>query len=41
MENEEMKHVARFAGIMVAGMTCIYLFAKLMSLAAMLDGGIR
>lgn len=37
MDNEDMKHVAGFAGLMVAGMACIYLFVKLMALAAMLD----
>ena len=37
MENDDLKHVAGFAGLMVAGMVCIYLFVKLMSLAAMLE----
>lgn len=40
MQPEDIKHVAGFAGLMVAGMTCIYLFVKLMALAAMLDNGI-
>lgn len=39
MEKEDFKHVAGFAGIMVAGMGCLVLFVKLMSIAAMLDAG--
>lgn len=38
MELDDMKHVAGFAGLMVAGIGCIYLFVKLMSIAAMLEG---
>ena len=41
MENDDLKHVAGFAGIIVAGMGCLYLFVKLMALAAMLDAGCR
>lgn len=37
MEYDDMKHVAGFAGLMVAGMVCIYLFVKLMAIAAMLE----
>lgn len=40
MQPEDVKEAARFAVIMAAGMTCIYLFVKLMALAAMLDNGI-
>ena len=39
MEKEEMKQVAGFVGIIAAGMMCMLLFVKLMSLAAHLDGG--
>lgn len=37
MNEDDVKHVAGFAGIMVAGIGCMYLFVKLMSLAAYLD----
>lgn len=37
MENDDLKHVAGFAGIIATGMGCLYLFVKLMALAAMLD----
>jgi len=41
MEKDDIKHVAGFSGIMVAGMGCMYLFVRLMALAAMLDAGCR
>lgn len=37
MNEDDKKHVAGFAGLMVAGMGCMYLFAWMMSLAAALD----
>lgn len=37
MNEDDVKHVAGFAGLMVAGMGCMYLFVKLMALASMLD----
>lgn len=39
MKTEELKQVAGFAGIIAAGMVCMWLFVKLMSIAAYLDGG--
>ena len=41
MEKDDIKHVAGFAGIMAVGMGCLYLFVRLMALAAMLDAGCR
>lgn len=37
MNDDDVKHVAGFVGLMVAGMGCMYLFVKLMSIAAYLD----
>ena len=37
---DEEKETAKFAGAMVAGMACLYLFVKLMSLAAYLDNNL-
>lgn len=37
MKEDDVKHIAGFVGLMVAGMGCMYLFVKLMSLAAYLD----
>ena len=40
MNNDDVKHIAGFAGIMVAGMVCMYLFVKLMALASYLDNNL-
>lgn len=40
MNEDDVKHVARFAGLMVAGMGCMYLFVKLMALASYLDNNL-
>ena len=37
MKDDDVKHVAGFAGLMVAGMGCMYLFVKLMAIASYLD----
>ena len=37
MKNDDVKNIAGFAGIMAVGMGCMYLFVKLMALAAYLD----
>ena len=37
MKKDDVKHIARFAGIMAVGMGCMYLFVKLMAIAAYLD----
>lgn len=34
---DNLKHIAGFAGIMAVGMGCMYLFGKLMAIAAYLD----
>lgn len=37
--DDDVKHIAGFAGIMAVGMGCMYLFVKLMAIAAYLDRG--
>lgn len=37
MNNDNVKHIAKFAGIMAVGIGCMYLFVKLMAIAAYLD----
>lgn len=37
MKNDDVKHIAGFVGIMAVGMGCMYLFVKLMAIAAYLD----
>ena len=37
MDHDDVKHIAGFVGIMTVGMGCMYLFVKLMALAAYLD----
>ena len=37
MKYDDLKHIAGFAGIMAVGMGCMYLFVKLMAIAAYLD----
>lgn len=37
MKLDDVKHVAGFVGIMAVGMGCMYLFVKLMSIAAYID----
>ena len=37
MKNDDVKYIAGFAGIMAVGMGCMYLFVKLMAIAAYLD----
>ena len=37
MKNDDVKNIAGFVGIMAVGMGCMYLFVKLMALAAYLD----
>lgn len=37
MQHEDVKEAARFDAIMAAGMACVWMFVKLMALAAMLD----
>ena len=37
MKYDDVKHIAGFVGIMAVGMGCMYLFVKLMSIAAYLD----
>ena len=37
MKYDDVKHIAGFAGIMAVGMGCMYLFVKLMSIAAYID----
>lgn len=40
MKNDDVKHVAGFVGLMVAGMGCMYLFVKLMAIASYLDNNL-
>ena len=40
MKEDDVKHVAGFAGLMVAGMVCMYLFVKLFALASYLDNNL-
>ena len=37
MDHDDVKHIAGFVGIMAVGMGCMYLFVKLMAIAAYLD----
>ena len=37
MKNDDVKHIAGFVGLIAVGMGCMYLFVKLMSIAAFLD----
>ena len=37
MKKDDVKHIAGFVGIMAVGMGCMYLFVKLMAIAAYLD----
>lgn len=37
MKKYDVKHIAGFAGIMAVGMGCMYIFVKLMAIAAYLD----
>lgn len=37
MDHDDAKHIAGFVGLMAVGMVCMYLFVKLMSIAAYLD----
>lgn len=37
MKEDDLKHVAGFAVLMVVGIVCVYLFAWMMSFAAALD----
>lgn len=39
MKYDDVKNIAGFAGIMAVGMGCMYLFVKLMAIAAYLDLG--
>ena len=40
MQPEYVKEAARFAAIMAAGMACVWMFVKVMSLAAYLDSSL-
>ena len=40
MKKDDVKHIAGFAGIMAVGMGCMYLFVKLMAIAAYLDNNL-
>lgn len=37
MDHDDAKHIAGFVGLMAVGMGCMYLFVKLMAIAAYLD----
>ena len=37
MKHDDVKHIAGFVGLMAVGMGCMYLFVKLMAIAAYLD----
>ena len=37
MDHNDVKNIAGFVGLMAVGMGCMYLFVKLMAIAAYLD----
>ena len=40
MKNDDVKHIAGFVGLMAVGLGCMYLFIKLMAIAAYLDNNL-